>query len=230
MSKCFISGLTLNSVFDVVIMFILAEVKQLNAEERYKIESRLANYNIPSQILEIVAESCGCKMEYGSVRMGTKLAARLSRLNGQSIRLLQQIFLDCEDCFSTFRLATYFSSLYNPKSYILVMEKDLCGKSGTKYTFDVCIYQRNTEDLIAVGVQNKNVEKAADSKSLQTFLTSIKDICAVEKYMQRMYYVSSAGYENNDYVQLIKDQRIDDREIKFLEYKDKIYFEPKFLR
>ena len=45
-----------------------------------------------------------------------------------------------------------------------------------------------------------------------------------------MYYVSSAGYENNDYVQLIKDQRIDDREIKFLEYKDKIYFEPKFLR
>ena len=66
------------------------------------------------------------------------------------------------------------------------MEKDLCGKSGTKYTFDVCIYQRNTEDLIAVGVQNKNVEKVADSKSLQRFLTSIKDICAVEKYMQRM--------------------------------------------
>ena len=209
---------------------MLAEDKQLNAEERYKIESRLASYNIPSQILEIVAESCGCKMEYGSVRMKTKLAARLSKLNGQSIILLQQIFLDCEICFSTFRLATYFSSIYNPKSYILVMEKDLSGKSGTKYTFDVCVYQRNTEDLIAVGVQNKNREKAADAKSLQRFLTSIKDICAVEKHIQRMYYVSSFGYENNDYVQLIKEQSIDDKEIKFLEYKDKIYFQPKSLR
>jgi hypothetical protein len=230
MRKCFISGLTLNSVFEVLIVFILAEVKQLNAEERCKIESRLASYNIPSQILEIVAESCGCRMEYGSVRMGTKLAARLSKLNGRSIILLQQIFLDCEDCFSTFRLATYFSSIYNPKSYILVMEKDLSGKSGTKYTFDVCIYQRNTEDLIAVGVQNKDKEKAADSKSLQGFLISIKDICAVEKHIQRMYYVSSFGYENNDYAQLIKEQSIDDKEIKFLEYKDKIYFQPKSLR
>jgi hypothetical protein len=110
------------------------------------------------------------------------------------------------------------------------MEKDLSGKSGTKYTFDVCVYQRNTEDLIAVGVQNKNREKAADSKSLQRFLISIKDICAVEKHIQRMYYVSSFGYENNDYAQLIKEQSIDDKEIKFLEYKDKIYFQPKSLR
>jgi hypothetical protein len=226
----FVIGLTLNSVLNVVLVFMLAQDKQLNAEERYKIELRLASYNIPSQILEIVAESCGCKMEYGSVRMKTKLAARLSKLNGQSIILLQQIFLDCEICFSTFRLATYFSSIYNPKSYILVMEKDLSGKSGTKYTFDVCIYQRNTEDLIAVGVQNKNIEKAADSRSLQRFLTSVKDICAVEKHIQRIYYVSSSGYENNDSAQLIKGQNIDDREIKFLEYKDKIYFEPKSLR
>ena len=110
------------------------------------------------------------------------------------------------------------------------MEKDLSGKSGTKYTFDVCIYQRNTGDLIAVGVQNKNMEKAADSKSLQRFLTSIKDICAIEKHIQRMYFVSSYGYENINAAQLIKSHSIDDREVKFLEYKDKIYFEYKSLR
>jgi hypothetical protein len=225
-----IVGLTLNSIFNVVLVFILAKVNQLNDEERYMIESRLANYNIPSQILEMVAESCGCKMEFGSVRRRTNLAARLSKLNGQSIILLQQIFLDCEDCFSTFRLATYLSSMYNPKSYKFAMEKDVCGKSGTKYTFDVCIYERNTEDLIAVGVQNKNIEKAADSKCLQRFLTSIKDICAIENHIQRMYYVSSYGYENINSAQLIKSQSIDDREVKFLEYKDKIYFECKSLR
>jgi hypothetical protein len=211
-------------------VFILTITNQLNDEERYKIESRLANYNIPFQILEMVAESCGCKMEFGSVRRRTNLAARLSKLNGQSIILLQQIFLDCEDYFSTFRLATYFSSMYNPKSYKFAMEKDVSGKSGTKYIFDVCIYQRNTEDLIAVGVQNKNIEKAADSKCLQRFLTSIKDICAIEKHMQRIYFVSSYGYENINYAQLMKNQRIDDTEIKFLEYKDKIYFECKSLR
>jgi hypothetical protein len=208
----------------------LAITNQLNDEERYMIESRLANYNIPSQILEMVAESCGCKMEFGSIRRRTNLAAQLSKLNGQSIILLQQIFLDCEDCFSIFRLATYFSSIYNPKSYKFAMEKDVCGKSGTKYTFDVCIYERNTEDLIAVGVHNKNIEKAADFKCLQRFLTSIKDICTIEKHMQRMYFVSSYGYENINSAQLIKSQSIDDREVRFLEYKDKIYFECKSLR
>jgi hypothetical protein len=211
-------------------VFILAITNQLNDEERYMIESRLANYNIPSQILEMVAESCGCKMEFGSIRRRTNLAARLSKLNSQSIILLQQIFLDCEDCFSIFRLATYLSFMYNPKAYKFAMEKDVCGKSGTKYTFDVCIYERNTEDLIAVGMQNKNIEKAADSKCLQRFLTSIKDVCAIEKHIQRMYFVSSYGYENINSAQLIKSQRIDDREVKFLEYKDKIYFEYKSLR
>ncbi|MCD6036546.1 MAG: hypothetical protein K0S67_430 [Nitrososphaeraceae archaeon] len=215
-----IVGLTLNSVFNVVLVFILAKVNQLNDEERHKIESRLANYNIPSQILEMVAESCGCKMEFGSIRRRTNLAARLSKLNGQSII----------DCFSIFRLATYFSSIYNPKSYKFAMEKDVCGKSGTKYTFDVCIYERNTEDLIAVGVHNKNIEKAADSKCLQRFLTSIKDICTIEKHMQRMYFVSSYGYENINSAQLIKSQSMDDIEVRFLEYKDKIYFECKSLR
>ena len=224
-----IVGLTLNSVFNVVLVFILAKVNQLNDEERHKIESRLANYNIPSQILEMVAESCGCKMEFGSIRRRTNLAARLSKLNGQSIILLQQIFLDCEDCFSIFRLATYLSSIYNPKSYKFAMEKDVCGKSGTKYTFDVCIYQRNTEDLISVGVHNKKIEKAADSKCLQRFLRSIKDICAIEKHMQRMYYVSSYGYENINSALLMKNQSIDDK-VKFLEYKDRIYFECKSLR
>ena len=208
----------------------MAITNQLNDEERYKIESRLANYNIPSQILEMVAESCGCKMEFGSIRRRTNLVARLSKLNGQSIILLQQIFLDCEDCFSTFRLATYLSSIYNPKSYKFAIEKDVYGKSGTKYTFDVCIYGRNTEDLIAVGVHNKNIEKAADSKCLQRFLTSIKDICAIEKHIQRMYYVSSYGYENINSARLMKNQSIDDREVKFLEYKDKVYFECKSLR
>ena len=224
-----IVGLTLNSVFNVVLVFILAKVNQLNDEERHKIESRLANYNIPSQILEMVAESCGCKMEFGSIRRRTNLVARLSKLNGQSIILLQQIFLDCEDCFSTFRLATYLSSIYNPKSYKFAIEKDVYGKSGTKYTFDVCIYGRNTEDLIAVGVHNKNIEKAADSKCLQRFLTSIKDICAIEKHLQGMYYVSSYGYENINSALLMKNQSIDDK-VKFLEYKDRIYFECKSLR
>ena len=61
-------------------------------------------------------------------------------------------------------------------------------------------------------------------------LTPIKDICTIEKHMQRMYFVSSYGYENINSAQLIKSQSIDDREVRFLEYKDKIYFECKSLR
>ena len=58
---------------------------------------------------------------------------------------------------------------------------------------------------MAVGIQNQENGKKTDSKSLKTFLKSIKDICGIEKHIQSAYYASSFGYEeNNDLKELVK--------------------------
>jgi hypothetical protein len=104
------------------------------------------------------------------------------------------------------------------------MKEDVDGISGTKYIFDVCIYAKDTQNLVAVGIENDKKGKKADSKSLKNFLKSIKDISGIEKHIQRVYYVSSFGYEDNDPMELVKkDYRINDITIRFLEFKDKVF-------
>jgi hypothetical protein len=208
---------------------MISESKQLDDQQRQRIEISLANYNIPFQILEKIADKCGCKIDARSflTRGSGERANRFSCLNNETILLLRRIFLDCENSFSSYRLAVYMSWNYYPKYYRFLMSQDLEGISGTKYFVDVCIYTKNTEDLVAVGIQNPENGKKTDSKSLKAFLKSIKDICGQEKLIQSVYYASSFGYEeSNDLKELIgKYSKINEMMVRFIEFRDKVFCE-----
>jgi hypothetical protein len=140
-------------------------------KQREDVEAHLANYNIPFQILQMVAEQCECAIETRStekeVARKPKLSLLFARLNDRAIILLQQIFLDCHESLSTFRFTVFLSSRYSAMMHKFVIDEKISGKSNSEYTFDVCIYSRRTGDLIAVGMQNKNTkQQGSDSKSL----------------------------------------------------------------
>ena len=208
---------------------MFSETKQLNDQQRQRIEVSLANYNIPFQILEKVAEKCGCKIDARSfvTRGSGEKANRFSSLNNETILLLQRIFLDCEDCFSNYRLAVYMSWNYYPKYYKFLINQNLVGVSGANYPVDVCVYAKNTQTLVAVGIQNQENGKKTDNKSLKTFLRSIKDIRGIEQHIQSAYYASSFGYEeNSDLKELIgKYSKIKDMILKYVEFRDKVFCE-----
>ena len=208
---------------------MFSETKQLNDQQRQRIEVSLANYNIPFQILEKVAEKCGCKLDARSfvTRGSGEKANRFSSLNNETILLLQRIFLDCEDCFSNYRLAVYMSWNYYPKYYKFHINQKLVGASGTNYPVDVCVYAKNTQTLVAIGIQNQENGKKTSNKSLKIFLRSIKDISSIERHVQSAYYASSFGYEeNSDLRDLIgKYSRIKDMILKYVEFRDKVFCE-----
>ena len=212
----------------------------MTIKQRQEIESRLANYNIPLQIFQMVAERCECTFDAHSKKdlpRGPKIMAMLAGLNDRSIILLKQMFLDCEDSFSNFRFAVFLSSRYNPMSHKFVMDAKLDGgKSKLNHDVDICIYSRQTEELVAVGMQNKDMNQhACNSKSLQKFLAVIDDLRIGHPNMKGAYYASSYGYEFNDPSSRARKtggrkKKDNDKtmEIKLFEYKDKIYFESKF--
>ena len=209
----------------------------LTAKQREDVEARLANYNIPLQILQMVAEQCECTIETRSTReeltLKPKLSLLLARLNDRAIILLQQIFLDCHESLSNFRFAVFLSSRYSPKMHKFVIDGKISGKSNSKYTFDVCIYSRRTGDLIAVGMHNKNTKKqGSDSKSLSIFLAIIDDVSRAHSQLQGGYYSSSYGYQPLSLARknaIRKENAGKKVEIKFFEYKDKMYIENKSL-
>lgn len=163
--------------------------------------------------------------------------ALLAGLNDKSILLLKQMFLDCEDSFSSFRFAVFLSSRYSPMSHKFVMDGKLDGgKSKLSHIVDICIYSRQTDELVAVGMQNKDTDqRASNNKSLQKFLTVVEDLRVAHPNMQGAYYASSYGYEVDDpssrarkaVSRKKKDNNDKPMEIKLFEYKDKIYFESK---
>jgi hypothetical protein len=209
----------------------------LTVKQRQDVEARLANYNIPLQILQMVAEQCECTIETRSTReeltLKPKLSLLLARLNDRAIILLQQIFLDCHESLSNFRFAVFLSSRYSPKMHKFVIDGKISGKSNSKYTFDVCIYSRRTGDLIAVGMHNKNTKKqGSDSKSLSIFLAIIDDVSSAHPQLQGAYYSSSYGYQPLSLARknaIWKENAGKKVEIKFFEYKDKMYIENKSL-
>jgi hypothetical protein len=209
----------------------------LTVKQRQDVEARLANYNIPLQILQMVAEQCECTIETRSTReeltLKPKLSLLLARLNDRAIILLQQIFLDCHESLSNFRFAVFLSSRYSPKMHKFVIDGKISGKSNSKYTFDVCIYSRRTGDLIAVGMHNKNTKKqGSDSKSLSIFLAIIDDVSRAHSQLQGGYYSSSYGYQPLSLARknaIWKENAGKKVEIKFFEYKDKMYIENKSL-
>lgn len=209
----------------------------LTVKQRQDVEARLANYNIPLQILQIVAEQCECTIDTSSTRkelaLKPKLSLLLARLNDRAIILLQQIFLDCHESLSSFRFTVFLSSRYSPMMHKFVIDGKITGKSNSQYTFDVCIYSRRTGDLIAVGMRNKNTkQQGSDSKSLSRFYEIIDDVSRAHPQLQGAYYSSSYGYQP---LSLAKKNALNNEnagrkvEIKFFEYKDKIYIENKSL-
>ncbi len=207
----------------------------MTPKQRLEIETRLASYNIPVQILQMVADRCECtfdtRVSGKDLPKKPKLSTLLARLNDKAIMLLEQIFLDCHDSFSNFRFAVFLSSMYSPMMHKFVMDEKVVGESGVKYSFDVGIYSRNTEKLVAVGMENNDeTRQAADSKSLRKFLAAAKDLRAIG--IQGAYYSSSYGYEDDNPWRLARklNQRgdsIQKTEIRFFNYRDKIYYEIK---
>jgi hypothetical protein len=211
--------------------------KALTLEQRQKIESRLSNYSIPLQILQMVAEDSQCDAISPETRLkgsgrNAKNSHILAALNDKSILLLQQIFLECHDSFSNFRLAVYLSSQWSTMRYKFIMGEVTHGKSRRGYTCDVCVHDRETEELVAVGMQNNNAgHKASDNESLHRFLDAISDLYAEHPRLHRAYYASSYGYKDKDPSRVVKRGRAKvecgDIEITLLEYKNTAYFENK---
>ena len=209
----------------------------LTVKHRQDVEARLANYNIPLQILQMVAEQCDCTIDTRSTRkelaLKPKLSLLLARLNDRAIIMLQQIFLDCHESLSSFRFTVFLSSRYSPMMHKFVIDGKISGKSNSQYTFDVCIYSRRTGDLIAVGMRNKNTkQQGSDSKSLSRFYGIIDDVSKAHPQLQGAYYSSSYGYQPLSVARknaIQKENAGRKVEIKFFEYKDKIYIENKSL-
>ena len=210
----------------------------LSVKQREDVEARLANYNIPFQIIQMVAEQCECAIETHSTRqelaLKPKLSLLLARLNDRAIILLQQIFLDCHDSLSIFRFTVFLSSRYSPRMHKFVIDGKISGKSNSEYTFDVCIYSRRTGDLIAVGMQNNNTkQQGSDSSSLSKFLAIIDDVSSAHTQLHGVYYSSSYGYQplSKAGKNAIKKKNAckKNMEIKFFEYRDKMYMENKSL-
>jgi hypothetical protein len=185
----------------------------------------------------MVAEQCECTIDTRSTRkelaLKPKLSLLLARLNDRAIILLQQIFLDCHESLSSFRFTVFLSSRYSPMMHKFVIDGKISGKSNSQYTFDVCIYSRRTGDLIAVGMRNKNTtQQGSDSKSLSRFYGIIDDVTRAHPQLQGAYYSSSYGYQPLSVARknAIQKQNAGRKvEIKFFEYKDKIYIENKSL-
>ena len=206
-------------------------------KQRQEIETRLANYNIPLQILQMVAEQCQCTIDTRSTRkeltLKPKLSLLLARLNDRAIILLQQIFLDCHESLSSFRFTVFLSSRYSPMMHKFVIDEKIRGKSNSEYTFDVCIYSRRTGDLIAVGMRNISTkQQGSDNKSLSRFYGIIDDVSRVHPQLRGTYYSSSYGYQPLSVARknaIQKENAGKKVAIKFFDYRDKMYIENKSL-
>lgn len=193
----------------------------------------------------MVAETCKCPL-YATVsrdeqKKKTKTLTLLTRLNDSAIVLLEQIFLECQDSFSDVRFGVLLSNIYRPVQHKFAFGGErIVGISGTEYSVDIGIYVRDTENnpLVAVGIQNNNEsQNPTDDKSVNNFLAVVKDLRSAHSNLRGAYYSSSYGYkmenklgdivqrwhENNNYTD--PKERLD---VRFFDYKDKIYHEIKF--
>ena len=212
----------------------------LTTRERSGIETRLKNYNIPIQILQMVAQENNCHIDVSdqprSLITKGSLERVLSLLDNKSLVKLQQIFLDCHDSLSHFRLAVYLSSKYSSLRYKFVINGNVGSILSGPTFFDVCIYSRETGSLVAVGGQNNDLRyNPASTASIQRFLGAIVALNKAAPTLRGAYYASSYGY-NCDFRRLHrfwnenrKQNNGQDNEgtteLKFFEYKDNVYFE-----
>ena len=182
----------------------------------------------------MVAEHCGCgaiseRTDARGSGRDLKNSRILAALNDKSITLLQQIFLDCHDSFSNFRLAVFLSSRWRTSTYKFVLGGRINGKSGSEYIFDVCIYSRSTGELAALGMQNNSADQGpASNEVLRQFLSAVDDLRAAHPALRGASYASSYGYKDINPGRLVKQMHKyanQDLDITLLEYKNTVYFE-----
>lgn len=183
----------------------------------------------------MVAEQCGDHLDTSIVGRGMARQPRLpilfERLNDKAIVMLEQIFLDCQDSLSEFRLAVFLSSKHGAMTHKFVMDEKVMSESGIACHFDVCIYNRNTGGLKAVGMQNNSADRQpTGSKQIAEFLATVDDIKRANPTLEAAYYASSYGYENTLSKKVRKTKDASEKvEVRFFEYADKMYFENKSL-
>lgn len=185
----------------------------------------------------MIAENTKCNAIPAGARLkgsgrNAKNSHILAALDDKSILLLQQIFLECHDSFSNFRLAVFLSSRWSTVHHKFVMNGAIRGESKQEYTFDVCVHDRNTEEVVALGMQNNNADqKASGNESLRQFLGALADLHAAHPRLHSAYYASSYGYEDKDPSRIIRQGQAKANcgniEIKLLEYKNTAYCENK---
>lgn len=212
----------------------------LTTKQRNTIESQLKNYDIPVQVLQMVARESNCDIdipgEAGKSVKKINLARILPQMDNKSLVKLQQIFLECQDSFSHFRFAVYLSTMYSSFRYKFVINENTSSVSSGESFFDVCIYNRDTDLLVAVGGQNNDPEsRPANNTSIQHFLKTFIKLKATTPTLRGAYYASSYGYDcdissihkfwDQNRVQIIEQDQDKPTELKFFEYKDKVYFE-----
>lgn len=189
----------------------------------------MSNYHIPLQILHIIAEESNCVEAITGRREArgrNKEPSLISRLNDEALVRLRQTFLDCEDSHSRFRFAVLLSSKFTPASFKFVMERSILGGSGREYSFDVCVFSRATEDLVAVGMQNNDARRrAADAKQLNRYLDTIGDVLVAHPKLRSAYYTSSYGYgcEPSRIAARMQSGKGVCVEMNFLEFHDRVY-------
>lgn len=219
-------------------LIYLSTVEQLlSARKRREIESRLSHYSIPLQILQMVAENCGCRAISAETRIkgsgrNANSLSLLAALDDKSILLLEQIFLECHDSFSSFRLAVFMSSKWPSVQYKFIMNGVVTGASKQAYTFDVCIHDRDTEELVALGMQNNDAgQKASSNGSLRRFLHAVSDLHAAHPRLRGACYASSYGYADRNPSRMVRQARekggCGEIDVRLLEYKKTVYFENK---
>ena len=219
-----------------------AHSPSLSAKQRKEIESKLKNYDIPVQILEMVVKESNCNIDLparnGKTLKRNYLDQLLPKIDDRSVTMLQQIFLECHDSFSHFRFAVYLSSMYHAVGYKFVINQNVDGSPYDKHFMDVCTYSRESGSLVAVGRQNDDERsRPAGNDSIRAFLTAVDAICAVHPTLRGAYYASSYGYDAEQqslrefWSAKKKQNKIQARELpldlRFFEYKDKVYFETK---
>lgn len=193
----------------------------------------------------MVAERCGCNAYAATAgarsnsstaapRAAAKSLKAFGSLDDRSVVLLKQIFLECRDSLSSFRLAVLLSSRWSSLLYRFTMDETMVGKTKKKYTFDVCVRNRSTDQLVAVGMQNNDEgQRASGKETVEGFLAAVRDLCASNPSLQSAYYASSYGYRDfplvtNKKKRLLQQQTCEEKvEIKFFEYRDTVYFEMK---
>ena len=164
----------------------------------------LKNYTLPDFILKLVADTCNSKL----LEIG-RYYNKLESLNGESLELLHDIFVKCENDnsgkFSAYRFFVYVSSVY-PKCEISINETIM----GLEEKHKVAVTVKNNGVIVAVA-ENKSTGNSINKKDVTKFFNLISDIKNGEHgtMITDAIFCSSVGFRNDALVELesLKESR-----------------------